>query len=161
MSRGRSTRLKRFCFRFQLAFRSTQAMLSQKKEQVKRLLFYPTPSGSAHVELEASICTYLRRTVDTFDLTQCIEVTVFSNTNSGTRFNVFPLKRRVKKHWQKTFKPASLPLTFLFSFFFVFAIVSYRKWALNFGRRCTTTRVWNRAPDSISTSATRCVWLGR
>ncbi|XP_060880536.1 uncharacterized protein LOC132952291 [Metopolophium dirhodum] len=56
-----------------LAFRSTQAMLSLKKEQVKRLLFYPTPSGSAHVELEASICSYLRRTVDTFDLTQCIE----------------------------------------------------------------------------------------
>lgn len=49
-------------------------MLNQKKEQVKRLLFYPTPAGSAHVELEASICAYLRRTVDTFDLTQCIEV---------------------------------------------------------------------------------------
>jgi hypothetical protein len=56
-----------------LAFRSTQAMLNQKKEQVKRMLFYPTPASSAHVELESSICTYLRRTVDTFDLTQCIE----------------------------------------------------------------------------------------
>ncbi|XP_065210500.1 uncharacterized protein LOC135838697 [Planococcus citri] len=56
-----------------LAFRSAQALLSQKKDQVKQLLFSPTPPSTSQTELETAITTYLRRTVDTFDITPCIE----------------------------------------------------------------------------------------
>ncbi|KAK7582518.1 hypothetical protein V9T40_013963 [Parthenolecanium corni] len=55
-----------------LAFRSTQALLQQKKEQVKQLLFNHTPSNPSQTELETAITTYLRRTVDSFDISSCI-----------------------------------------------------------------------------------------
>ncbi|KAK9501800.1 hypothetical protein O3M35_012467 [Rhynocoris fuscipes] len=56
-----------------LAFMATGGQLSTKREQVKRILLSPAPHSSAHKELEEAVATYLRRTVDTFDLTHCIE----------------------------------------------------------------------------------------
>ena len=61
----------------QLAFRSTQALLAQKKDQIKQLLFTPSSSNTSQAELEAAITTYFRRTIDTFDITACIEVRFF------------------------------------------------------------------------------------
>lgn len=63
-----------YSFLLQLAFRSTQALLQQKKEQVKQLLFNHTPSNPSQTELETAITTYLRRTVDSFDISSCITV---------------------------------------------------------------------------------------
>ncbi|BES96435.1 Hypothetical protein NTJ_09246 [Nesidiocoris tenuis] len=56
-----------------LAFRATGTQLSTKREQVRRILMAPAPQSPAHKELEESIGAYLRRTVDMFDLTHCIE----------------------------------------------------------------------------------------
>ncbi|XP_075238682.1 uncharacterized protein LOC142334491 isoform X1 [Lycorma delicatula] len=56
-----------------LAFRSAQALLNNKREQVCRLLLSATPPGLAHAELESAIATFLHRTVDTFDLSHSIE----------------------------------------------------------------------------------------
>lgn len=56
-----------------LAFRSAQTMLGHKKESVKRLLLNPAPPSSAHTELEAAVSTFLRKTVDTFDLGHSID----------------------------------------------------------------------------------------
>lgn len=146
----------------QLAFRSTQAMLNQKKEQVKRLLFYPTPSSSAHVELEASICSYLRRTVDTFDLTQCIEVKIYRRKLSFyNSCHSTPPNRAYNVYNNINF--FNITIFFLLLCFTTIKIrfhVWFRKWVLSCGRRYTITRVWKLVPDSINTSATRCVWLG-
>lgn len=58
----------------QLAFMASGSQLSTKREQVKRILLSPAPQSNAHKELEEAVATYLRRTVDTFDLAHCIEV---------------------------------------------------------------------------------------
>lgn len=56
-----------------LAFRSTFSLVSQKKDHIRRLLLNPAPVTSAHSDLENSVASFLRKTVDTFDLTHCIE----------------------------------------------------------------------------------------
>uniref|UniRef100_T1IEX4 Mitochondria-eating protein n=1 Tax=Rhodnius prolixus TaxID=13249 RepID=T1IEX4_RHOPR len=56
-----------------LAFMASGSQLSTKREQVKRILLSPAPQSNAHKELEEAVATYLRRTVDTFDLAHCIE----------------------------------------------------------------------------------------
>ncbi|XP_014282094.1 uncharacterized protein [Halyomorpha halys] len=56
-----------------LAFRASGTQLTTKREQIRRILLSPAPQSNAHNELEEAIATYLRRTVDTFDLTHCIE----------------------------------------------------------------------------------------
>uniref|UniRef100_A0A0K8SKS7 Mitochondria-eating protein n=1 Tax=Lygus hesperus TaxID=30085 RepID=A0A0K8SKS7_LYGHE len=56
-----------------LAFRATGTQLTTKRDQVRRILMSPAPQSPAHKELEDSVAAYLRRTVDTFDLTHCIE----------------------------------------------------------------------------------------
>ncbi|XP_026685162.1 uncharacterized protein LOC108253426 [Diaphorina citri] len=57
-----------------LAFRSTFSLVSQKKDHIRRLLLNPAPVSSAHTDLENAVGSFLRKTVDTFDLTHCIEV---------------------------------------------------------------------------------------
>ncbi|XP_024083137.1 uncharacterized protein LOC106662662 [Cimex lectularius] len=56
-----------------LAFRATSSQLTTKKEQLRRILLAPAPQTNAHKELEEAVAMFLRRTVDTFDLTHCIE----------------------------------------------------------------------------------------
>uniref|UniRef100_A0A8D8Z4Y0 Mitochondria-eating protein n=1 Tax=Cacopsylla melanoneura TaxID=428564 RepID=A0A8D8Z4Y0_9HEMI len=56
-----------------LAFRSTFSIVSQKKDHIRRLLLNPAPVSSAHMDLENAVASFLRKTVDTFDLTHCIE----------------------------------------------------------------------------------------
>ncbi|KAI5715380.1 hypothetical protein M8J77_015127 [Diaphorina citri] len=56
-----------------LAFRSTFSLVSQKKDHIRRLLLNPAPVSSAHTDLENAVGSFLRKTVDTFDLTHCIE----------------------------------------------------------------------------------------
>jgi hypothetical protein len=69
----------------QLAFRSAQSLLALKKDHMRRILHIQPPAGTPQVstatpldpvvaELERSVATYLRRTVDTFDLTKSVEV---------------------------------------------------------------------------------------
>lgn len=84
-------------FLVQLAFRSAQALLMQKKEQVKQIFFNPSPSSSAQSELETAIMIFLRRTVDTFDITPCIEVRLHSMTQFQCRMILnpfFPLSKQ-------------------------------------------------------------------
>ncbi|PSN48173.1 hypothetical protein C0J52_08733 [Blattella germanica] len=64
----------------QLAFRSAQSLLALKKDHMRRILHIPPP-GSPQAstpdpiaaELERSVATYLRRTIDKFDLTKNVE----------------------------------------------------------------------------------------
>ncbi|XP_034254656.1 uncharacterized protein LOC117653237 [Thrips palmi] len=65
-----------------LAFRSAQSLLALKKEHIRRILHLPTPAAdqsdaapatTAAQELEQHVSTYLRRTVDSFDLTKSID----------------------------------------------------------------------------------------
>ncbi|GLG95209.1 Uncharacterized protein GBIM_02240, partial [Gryllus bimaculatus] len=70
-----------------LAFRAAQSLLLLKKDHVRRVLHIPpptqTPAGAslqsqapsdpAAVELELSVASYLRRTVDNFDLSKSCE----------------------------------------------------------------------------------------
>lgn len=75
----------------QLAFRSAQSLLALKKDHMRRILHLPPPptpgqqpspadhsDPSAAHELELHVSTYLRRTVDTFDLTKSIDVSLRS-----------------------------------------------------------------------------------
>ena len=70
----------------QLAFRSAQSLLALKKDHVRRILHLPTPppadaapsadaapATTAAQELEQHVSAYLRRTVDSFDLTKSID----------------------------------------------------------------------------------------
>nr|CAD7396099.1 unnamed protein product [Timema poppensis] len=69
---------------WQLAFRSSQALLAMKKDHIRRVLHItpPTPCEGAsppnstvqspvEAELERQVELYLRRTVEMFDLTKC------------------------------------------------------------------------------------------
>lgn len=76
----------------QLAFRSAQSLLALKKDHIRRILHLPapppatadskdaasttspSPASAAAQELEQQVSAYLRRTVDTFDLTKSIDV---------------------------------------------------------------------------------------
>jgi hypothetical protein len=64
----------------QLAFRSAQSLLALKKDHVRRILHIQPPAGTVTpsdpvaADLERSVAIYLRRTVDTFDLSKSVEV---------------------------------------------------------------------------------------
>lgn len=93
---------------FQLAFRSTFSLVSQKKDHIRRLLLNPAPVSSAHTDLENAVGSFLRKTVDTFDLTHCIEVRyeffedLFSNDS-------FWFKYHQKSQGNKLAGPRTIP----------------------------------------------------
>lgn len=60
----------------QLAFRSTQSLLSIKKDHVRRVLHVPPPDAprdAAAIELENAVASYLRYTTQVFDLGKSVE----------------------------------------------------------------------------------------
>lgn len=64
----------------QLAFRSTQSLLSIKKDHVRRVLHVPPPDAprdAAAIELENAVASYLRYTTQVFDLGKSVEVIKF------------------------------------------------------------------------------------
>lgn len=88
----------------QLAFRSAQSLLALKKDHIRRILHLPpppppatadskdpagtvspSPASAAAQELEQQVSAYLRRTVDTFDLTKSIDVSKSSMQPLATR----------------------------------------------------------------------------